>query len=169
MRLSTLFVLAVPVFAAQAPAPVQDAFAPLRFLLGEWQGEDGKGAPGTPSRGEFSLREELGGKVLVRRNFAEYPAQAGRAAFRHDDLMTIFTEGGQLKALYTDNEGHVIHYAITQAAEDEGAVFLSEGPGSRFRMTFLRKRADLVTIKFEIAQPGKDFATYVEANARKKR
>lgn len=169
MRVPALCLFAASVLLAQAPGPVLDAFAPLRFLIGEWQGEDGKGAPGKPTKGEFSLREELGGKILVRRNFAEYPAQGDRPAFRHDDLLTLFTEGGQLKALYVDNEGHVIHYSVAKAPEGEGVVFTSDGPGPRFRMTNLRKGADLISIRFEIAPPGKDFATYIEAQARRKR
>jgi hypothetical protein len=169
MLVGAFFALSLQVLAGQTPAPAPDAFAPLRFLIGDWQGENGKGAPGQASKGEFSLREELGGKVLVRRNSAEYPAQEGRPAFRHDDLMTVFAEGGQLKALYADNEGHVIRYLVAKTAEGEGAVFLSEGPGPRFRMTCLRKSEDLIAIKFEIAPPGKDFSTYIEAAARRKR
>lgn len=83
--------------------------------------------------------------------------------------MTVFPEGGQLKALYADNEGHVIHYRVAPATEGEGAVFLSEGPGPRFRMTLQRKRGDRVGIRFEIAPNGKDFSTYIEASAVKKR
>jgi hypothetical protein len=158
-----LLIAAATVLSAQAP----DAFAPLRFLVGTWQGEDGKGTPGTASRGSFTLAEDLGGKVLVRRNFAEYPAQGGKPAFRHDDLMTVYAEGGQLKALYVDNEGHVIHYAVAKAGD--GVVLQSDGPGPRFRNTFLPKGADQVLIRFEIAPPGKDFTPYIEATAKRVR
>lgn len=157
------------VLAAQAPAPAPDPFAPLRFLVGAWDGEEGQGAPGKVSRGAFTLQEDLDGRVLVRRSFAEVPAQGDRPAFRHEDLLTVFPEGGRLKALYTDNEGHVIHYGITPAPDGEGAVLLSEGPGPRFRMTLLRKGAGRVSIRFEIAPPGGEFATYLEAGARKRR
>ena len=165
MRLTAALLSAATLIQAQAPAP--DPFAPLRFLVGAWQGEEGKGQPGQPSKGGFTLSKDLGGKVLVRRNFAEYPAQGGRAAFRHDDTMTIYAEGSALKALYVDNEGHVIHYGVTK--EGDGAVFLSEGPGPRFRMTMAPKSADLLGIRFEIAPPGKDFSTYIEATAKRTR
>jgi hypothetical protein len=165
LRIFAALLSAAMLLQAQAPAP--DPFASLRFLVGTWQGEEGKGQPGQPSRGEFTLAEDLGGKVLVRRNFAEYPAQGGRAAFRHDDVMTIYPEGGLLKALYADNEGHVIHYGVAKAGD--GAVFLSEGPGPRFRMTLTPKPADLLGIRFEIAPPGTDFSTYIEAPAKRSR
>src|SRR5205823_11916691 len=51
-------------------------WAAYRFLLGEWIGE-GKGGPGQ-GKGAFSFTTELQGKVLVRRNRADYPAAGGR-------------------------------------------------------------------------------------------
>jgi hypothetical protein len=152
--------------AAQAPAPVADPFAPVRFLVGEWRGE-GDGKPGAASGGA-SYRFELDGKVLVRRNHADVAAANGRPASHHEDLMTLFSEDGQLKAFYLDNEGHVIRYLIS--AGPEGIAFTSEhGPGPRFRLTYLRKSESLVTVRFEIAPPGKPeaFSTYLEAVTRR--
>src|SRR5215471_20542457 len=57
-------------------------------FLGTWQGT-GNGEP-TQGRGEFSFAPELQGAVLVRHNFAEYPASKDRPAYRHDDLMVIY-------------------------------------------------------------------------------
>ena len=166
-RILPSFVAVLPVLAqAPAPAPAADPFAPLRFLVGRWQGEDAKGVPGKGS-GEFTLRPELGGKVLVRRNVADYPAQNGRPAVHHEDLTTVYPERGELKALYVDNEGHAIHYTVAAAPGGDGAVLLSEGPGPRFRLSYLKQGADRIAIRFEIAPPGKDFATYLEAGARR--
>ena len=151
---------------AQAPAPAADSFAPVRFLEGEWKGEGG-GLPGQ-SVGAASFRFELDGRVMVRRSFAESPASNGRPASRHEDLMTLFAEGGQLKALYADNEGHVIRYLVAPVAG--GVAFTSEaGPGPGFRLTYQKKDDSLVTLRFEIAPPGKPgvFATYLEAVTRK--
>ena len=155
---------------AQAPAPVSapDPFAPVRFLVGEWTGEGG-GRPGQSS-GVATFRFELGGQVLMRRSFADSAAAGGRPATHHEDLMTVFSEGGTLKAFYLDNEGHVIRYLVSAAPE--GAVFTSEStPGPRFRLTYLRKSEALVTLRFEIAPPNKPeaFATYLEAVTRKVR
>lgn len=82
--------------------------------------------------------------------------------------MTLFAEGGQLKALYLDNENHVIRYLTTTVPE--GVAFTSElGPGPRFRLTYLQKSEFLVTVRFEIAPPGKPeaFTTYLEAVTHK--
>lgn len=163
-RLLLPLLLAAPL-AAQASAP--DPFAPLRFLLGTWAGEGG-GRPGQAS-GEATFSLELGGHALVRRSWAETPAAPGRTASRHEDLLTVYPGAGGLRALYVDNEGHVIHYVVT--AVSDGAVFLSEpGPGPRFRFTYRRAGADTVALAFDIAPPGKPeaFATYLQATTRRK-
>jgi uncharacterized protein YndB with AHSA1/START domain len=153
---------------AQAPAPaaLTDPFAAVRFLVGEWRGEGG-GKPGQSS-GEATFRFEVEGKVLVRRNHADSGPASGKPAFHHEDLMTVFAEGGQLKALYLDNEEHVIRYLVAKIPE--GVTFTSEpGPGPRFRLTYLRKAESLVSVRFEFAPPGKPeaFSTYIEAALRK--
>jgi len=151
---------------AQAPTPPADPLAPVRFLVGEWQG-DGDGRPGQSS-GAATFSFELQGKILVRRSHADYPAANGRPASHHEDLMTLFVESGQLNALFLDNEGHVIRYLVTSVPE--GVTFTSEpGQGPRFRLTYLRKSETLATLRFEIAPPGKPeaFSTYLEAVTRK--
>jgi hypothetical protein len=163
MGLITLL-LAMPLLAQATPQV--DPFTPLRFLVGEWQGE-GAGQPGQ-AKGKADYRFELDGKVLVRRNQADLPAGNGRPAARHEDLMTIFAEGGLMKALYLDNEGHVIRYLVT--ARPDGVVFTSEpAPGPRFRLSYIKKTETLVTVRFEIASPAKPeaFSIYLEADTRK--
>lgn len=158
--------LACAALVAQAPDP----FAPVRFLAGDWAGE-GAGDPGKGS-GDSSFTFELGGKALVRRSVSAYPARDGRPATRHEDLMTVFAEGGKLKAFYLDNEGHVIRYDATALDTGEGVVFRSEpGPGPTFRLTYRSLGADAVSVAFAIAPPGKPdaFTTYVEGTTRRKK
>lgn len=165
MRALFLPLAIIASLGAQSPAAA-DPFSGLRFLVGEWIGE-GEGKPGASSGGA-SFRVELDGKVLVRRSQADIPAANGRPASHHEDLMTVFEEGGQLKALYLDNEGHVIRYLVS--ARPEGATFTSEpAPGPRFRLSYQKKSDSLFTLRFEIAPPGKPeaFATYLEAATRR--
>ncbi len=165
-RLALVTLLAVAPLWPQAPAPPGDAFTPVRFLVGEWKGE-GDGKPGQSS-GAATYRFELDGKALVRRNFADVPAANGRLASRHEDLMTLFNEGGVLKAFYLDNEGHVIRYNVETVPG--GVAFTSESaPGPRFRLTYLKVSETLVTLRFEIAPPNKPevFSTYIEAKTHK--
>ena len=142
-------------------------WGPVQFLVGHWAG-DGGGEPGRGA-GSFSFTPDLQSKILVRKSFAEYPASNGKPAYRHDDLMIVYRDGPsrRLRAIYFDNEEHVIPYSI-QASEG-GAVFESEGPRDlpRFRLTYTRAGSEALKLKFEIAPPGKDFATYIEAGARR--
>jgi len=143
-------------------------WGPVQFLIGHWTGEGG-GQPGNAT-GAFSLEPDLQEKVLVRKNFAEYPAAAGRPAFRHDDLMIVYRDeaSAELKAMYWDSEGHAIAYSVQPAAEG-GVAFVSDAPPARmrYRLSYLPAGKDKIKIRFEIAPPGKDFTTYLEAAAHR--
>ena len=153
--------------AALSAAPSPDPWAALRYLAGEWKGEGG-GAPGQASAGGFTFHFDLQGKVFVRTSFAEYPAAAGRPAFRHDDLMVIYEENGP-RAIYFDNEDHVIRYRVIAATD--AVTFVSDPAPSapRYRLTYRRTGAATVSIRFEIAPSGKPeaFAPYLDATARR--
>jgi hypothetical protein len=163
-----LFVLPVLFGPARASA-AEDAWAELRFLIGEW--EAGKDHP-EKGTGRFTLAPDLNGKVLVRKNRADLPAASGRPAIAHEDLMVIHRtgDGKGLRAVYFDNEGHVIHYAVTAA--DGTITFLSDAAAQapRFRLTYTRRQDEGVDIRFEIAPPGKPmtFKTYLEGTAYRK-
>ncbi len=140
----------------------------LKPLLGHWEGSGG-GAPG-PSAGATDFTLGLQGRVIVRNNFAEYPAANGKPASRHDDLMVIYAAGPGLRADYWDNEGHVIRYAV--AAEPGGSfAFTSDAAAGspRFRLTYA-VAGDRMQGRFEMAPPDKPeaFAKYLEWTAARK-
>lgn len=147
-------------------------WASLEYLLGDWVGEGG-GQPGQGT-GEFSFHPDLQNRILVRKNYAAYPPTKDRPGFRHDDLMVVYRESDNAspRALYFDSEGHVIHYSITASSDKKTIEFLSEVlPSSpRYRLTYVRTGSDTLTLKFEIAPPGKpdSFSTYIEAKAKRK-
>ena len=141
------------------------------FLLGEWTGTGG-GQPGQGT-GKFAFKPDLQRQVLMRTNYAEYPATKERPAFRHDDLMIVYRESpsGPTRAIYFDSEGHVIHYAVKISESAKTATFLSEPvPGTpSYRLTYIGKGPDEVSIRFEMAPPDKpgQFRAYIEASARR--
>ena len=161
-----LLIVATFLFSLTAKA---DDWGPLQFLVGQWTGEGG-GEPGQGS-GSFSFTPDLQGKILVRKNVAEYPPSKEKPAYRHDDLMVIYRDGPsrQIRAIYFDSEEHTIEYSIQPV--DDGVVFVSRSPqdAPRFRLTYARAGSERLKLKlkFEIAPPGKDFATYIEAVARR--
>ncbi len=143
-----------------------------QFLLGEWTAE-GSGGPGQGT-GSFSFSFDLQKQILVRRNHADYAGTKERAAYSHDDLMVIYGELQEpTHAIYFDNEGHVIHYIARFSTDQNTVTFLSDPVLSapRFRLTYSKAPKETVTIKFEIAPPGKpeEFSTYVEGVAHRKR
>src|ERR1035437_2254222 len=68
-----------PALRFASPADKPEGWGPVQSLVGDWTGEGG-GGPGQGS-GTFSFKPDLQGKILVRRNRAEYPATKERAAF----------------------------------------------------------------------------------------
>jgi hypothetical protein len=164
-----LLLLATLLAAAQA-AP--DPWADWRFLIGEFIAGDSAGVPGQASKGGFTLTPDLDGKILLRKNHAEYPAANGRPAFSHDDLMIVYHDGTSTKAFYDDNEGHVIHYNVTVSDDKKQIIFVSEtgAQGPQYRLTYRDLHAGAVKVLFEIAPPDKpgQFIRYVEATVRRK-
>ena len=144
----------------------------LRFLIGEWEGV-GEGGPGA-GKGVFSFAVDLQNKVIVRKNYAEYPATAGRPAMRHDDRMLIYVDGAsnQILANYFDSEGHQINYKVTPSSGHEAVTFLSEPSTAlpRYRLSYTKLKDGTLSGKFEVAPPGQPeaFKNYLEWSARKR-
>ncbi len=140
-------------------------------MIGEWVGEGG-GAPGQ-GQGGFSFLPDQDGRILIRKNYANYPATKDKPAYSHTDLTIIYQDTGdaKLRAIYFDNEGHTIHYTVAPAGDGNSVQFLNEASTlePRYRLTYLKAGHDQVSLRFEIASPGKEFSTYIEAKARRKR
>jgi hypothetical protein len=156
--------------ARQSPKP--SSLDDLRFLIGEWEGVGG-GGPGS-GKGLFSFAFDLQNKVIVRRNYAEYPPTDGRPAVRHDDLIVIYLDraSNQILANYFDSEGQQINYKVTPSSDHEAVTFLSEASASqpRYRLSYKKLKDGTLSGKFEIAPPWQPdaFKTYLEWTARKK-
>lgn len=151
--------------SAAAQTQSKGAWADWGPFLGTWQATGG-GDPGS-GRGEFIFAPDLQGAVLIRHNYAEYPANKDKPAYRHDDLMVIYRDAAnQTRADYWDSEGHFIHYQVELSPTK--LVFLSDArePGPRYRLTYAKTSQDTVKITFEIAPPGDptSFKTYIEAS-----
>lgn len=165
--LSMLCILCSPASAQPVAKPVDwDGFKPL---AGTWVG-DGTGSPGQGTGG-FTFSFDLQNTILVRKNYADYPATKDRPAFSHNDLMVIYREGDKFRAVYFDNEQHVINYAVSLSKDSTAIVFVSDIiPGApRFRLTNVLQGTDSMKISFEIAPPGQPelFKRYIDAVAHK--
>ena len=169
---TALYSLITPnIVHAQQPIPAPD-WGGFQFMMGDWIGEGG-GAPGQGT-GWFSFTLDLQQRILIRKNHSDFPAQNNRPAFTHDDLMIVYPEAGKkAKAIYFDNEGHVIQYAIEISDSSKSVVFISEAspPTPRFRLTYTLMENDRLKIDFDFAPPGKPetFSRYIESYAKRKK
>jgi hypothetical protein len=152
--------------AADARAQASASLAPLEFLLGDWE------AVGLPpgESGAFIFSLAVQERIIVRTNYAQYPARDGRPATRHDDLMVIFPENDRLKADYFDSEQHVIRYVISIRGPKD-VMFLSELKPSepRYRLTYTLGSDNVLKGAFDVSAPGApdDFKPYLTWSARR--
>ena len=169
--LMTVFALAAGGNMEGQAGKKSDPWEGLRFLVGTWEAKTTGGNAQASGMGTYSFRLELKEHVLARRS--GYEACHGPEDFNceHGDLLYVYPEGPSqaLKAIYFDNEGHVIHYAVS--APKPGMVMMVSdpvGPGPQFRLTYELSK-DVMAGKFEIKIPGKpDFGIYLAWSGRRK-
>ena len=158
-----IFVMLFQVYAFSQGAHNQPDWSSFEFLFGSWEG-GGSGNPGE-GKGSFTFDKDLDGKILLRKNLSEYPATKTHVAFTHKDLLIIYPGNTDTSyAIYFDNEGHSIHYSVF-AETDKQVILLSEVSMSspRFRLTYQKISTDSLSIRFDIAPPGKpmNFNSYL--------
>jgi hypothetical protein len=139
------------------------------WLVGDWVGE-GSGTPGQGG-GWFSLQPDLDGKILVRKSHSEYPATKDKPKIIHTDLMIIYLDsiGQPSKAIYFDNEGHIINYAITHSVKSISFTSNKVQNMPFFRLTYVSLGKGTIRVKFEMSQDGEKFLTYTEGTCTKKK
>ncbi len=153
---------------AQA-APGPDPWKALSFLEGTWDAK-AQGAAGATASGRYTFQRELGGHILARHSTSD-PNCKGPASFdcEHGDLLYVFQDapGQPLKAIYFDNEGHVIHYDVATPTPSS-VIFLSEkSQGPQFRLIYELNSA-VMTGKFQMQMPGQsDWHSYLEWSGAK--
>lgn len=157
---------AAPFSAQTATSPSTDPFQPLSFLVGTWQAKTINN-PAVTAIGAYTFRTELNGHVLARHTVSDSSKCKGPEDFNceHADLLYIYSDhpGQPLRAIYFDNEGHVIHYSVALPTASS-AEFLSDpgNPGPRFRLSYELKGA-VMNGKFQIRMPGRqEWQSYLE-------
>ncbi len=161
--------LAVCNVAHSAPA---DPWQSLNFLQGVWEANAVGGSAGAHSHGFYAFEFELKHHLLSRVSKSPVTCN-GPASFdcEHSDLLYIYqdADGQPLKAIYFDNEGHVIHYDVS-TPDPTTAVFLSDAgaAGPQFRLMYQRKDSTMFG-KFQVRMPGQaDWKSYLEWSGERK-
>ncbi|MGB8259022.1 MAG: hypothetical protein WCE75_01665 [Terracidiphilus sp.] len=152
-----------PAKAPAQPTPPPDPWAAVRFLVGSWEAKATGGAALAQAVGAYSFRFELHEHLLARHATSGACTAPDDFDCRHADLLFVYPEGQALKAIYFDNEGHVLHYDVS-VPQPGAAVLVTDAsqPGPQYRLTYTLA-AGVMTGKFEIRMAGQaDFATYLE-------
>jgi hypothetical protein len=169
-KLVTL-ILGVVLPALMVQNALQANASPAKFglkwqaLLGEWKGENSSGG----SAGACGFHLDLTDHIMVRTNHAVLAGDD--ASHAHDDLMIIYptAQEDKGKAVYFDNEGHVIEYDADWSADGATLTFLSKpAAGPQFRLTYKREDARTFSVVFAMAPPGQEsFKVYTSGKIKR--
>jgi hypothetical protein len=144
----------------------------LQFLIGSWSSPV-SGQPGQGVSGSTTFSYDLDKKVIVRKSRAEFAPEPGEAeGLVHEDLLVIYQQPGepQFRAIYFDNEGHIIHYALTFPAKQPAVVFESEASETspRARLIYETAADDTLVTEFFVAAPGGELLSHVKGTVKRK-
>jgi hypothetical protein len=167
--------LVVTVLFCGASLAAQTSSAPtwkaLNFLIGTWNATTRSGSAGVATSGIYSFQLELRGHVLARHS--SNAGCKGPADFdcEHGDLLYIYPDPSRqsYKAIYFDNEGHIIHYDVSTPSSAT-VVFLSSPaqPGPQYRLSYELKGSTMYG-KFQMRIPAESkFKSYLEWEGSKK-
>lgn len=167
--LSVPFLLAqATISAAESPdAELHPDLTMLKRLVGKWAGR-GEGEPGV-SDVERSYEPVLGGRFMMARNQSTYaPQDKNPKGELHQDMGLYSFDDAAKSVVFRQFhiEGFVNHYvAAADTLAGDVLTFLTTSienipSGYTARETTTFTGPDAFEERFEIAEPGKDFATY---------
>ncbi|MGA8493329.1 MAG: hypothetical protein WB711_23105 [Terriglobales bacterium] len=152
---SLLFLLATPLLAQNSATPVVDPWKALRFLEGTWEAK-AKGDAGIAVNGTYSFKTELDDHVFARHSKKSDCKGPTEFDCEHADLLYVYQDAPSqpLKAIYFDNEGHVLHYDVS-TPDSTTALFVTDSsqPGPQFRLVYELK-GTVMSGKFQMRMPG---------------
>lgn len=162
---------AIAVAQGSAPTQQADPWKALRFLLGTWEANTQGGSAGAAGSGSYTFRLELKDHVLARHSASAGCTGPSDFDCEHGDLLYIYQDAARqpLKAIYFDNEGHVIHYEVTTLASNTAVLVSAASQGGpQYRLIYELKGA-VMSGKFQIRMPGQsDFHSYLEWSGGRK-
>lgn len=161
----SLLLVTLPAAAADEAKP--DPWAPVRFLVGRWEGT----TQGEPGSGTVVRTYEfvLGNRFVHERSVSTYPPQEKNRRGEVHEHWSFLSYDRSRQALVLrqfHTEGFVNQYSCkTTNAAAKQVVFESEAfenlPGGwRAREIYDLVGPDEFTETFQLAEPGKDFQTY---------
>ena len=175
LKILTVFILLGVLGActrdATAAESAVDPWKSLHFLIGTWEAKTQSGSANATGSGTYTFQPELRNHVLARHSGSEVCKGPADYNCEHGDLLYVYQEalGQPYKAIYFDNEGHVIHYEVS-APTATSVIFLSDAsrPGPQFRLSY-ELSGSIMSAKFQLRMPGQaEFKSYLEWSGAKK-
>lgn len=170
-----VMMLCAPCGTGQAPkSPAVDPWAPLRFMVGSWQGQS-TGEPGIGST-RRTYRFEFGETFLRVENTSVWtPTAKNPTGETHQDNGYFSFDKARKKLVLRQfhSEGFVNQYAAEPPSEDgKSLAFVTEAienipVGWRARETYVLVGPDEFEETFELAAPGKPFERYSQCRLRR--
>ncbi len=142
------------------------AWDKLEFLIGNWSSPV-SGQPGEGISGSSSFSYDLDRNVIVRKSRAEFAPEPGaEQGAVHQDLMIIYRQLAEQepRAIYFDNEGHIIHYTVRFPPEQPGVIFESPAGESSpaARLVYHAAEGGMLSVEFFVAPPGGPLVSHVK-------
>jgi len=160
--------------AAGAPTPVPASpWAPIQFLVGEWQGDsEGRPGKGTVKR---SYSFVLGDQFLHERNVSSYPPQPKNESGEIHHHWSLFSYDKARRSLVLrqfHQEGFVNQYVTVPTSAPNTVVFETEAienipSGWRARETYEAISPDEFVETFELASGTGPYEVYSKARFKR--
>jgi hypothetical protein len=166
------WLLATVLLVTAGQFSASDVWVNMRFFNGRWEGTaTGESGNGTVSR---TYEFVLGIKFMQVRNKSTYsPQERNPKGEVHEDWGMFSYDSSRKKFVLRQfhGEGFVNQY-VAQSQDRQEIIFLSEAienmpRGYRARETYRILNADEFVERFEVAEPGRDFAIYSETKFRR--
>jgi hypothetical protein len=159
------------VHGASAAESEADPWKSLRFLMGTWEAKTQGGSANATGSGTYTFKPELRNHILARHSRSEVCKGPADYDCEHGDLFYVYQEasGQPYRAIYFDNEGHVIHYEVSVPTASS-VIFLSDPsrPGPQFRLSY-ELNGSTMSGKFQMRMTGQaEFKSYLEWSGAKK-
>jgi hypothetical protein len=156
---------------ASNSVPTTAAWKPLEFLIGTWEARTQGGSAGAAGSGTYSFKTDLRDHVLARHSSTTGCKGPTDYNCEHGDLLYVYPDAiaKSYKAIYFDNEGHVIHYEVSTPTPTT-ATFLSNPsqPGPQFRLSYELKGSTMYG-KLQMRMPAQtEFKSYLEWSGERK-
>ena len=167
MRLVLLVLLILPALALAQTEEVEDAWAPLRPIIGQWEGT-GSGPAGR-SRIEASYEFVLGDNYIEawHRSMFE-PSERNPDGETHEDRGFISYDGNRETFVFRQFhvEGFINRYTLDSLSTDGKTLYFNSEdienapPGTRAKLEFHVVSDTELTTSFHVAWPGTDFQCF---------